>query len=624
MAKRRVYEGGLSFEEALAADADLDVVEVPLSSFTFSMIGFGVVLFASIVCIDILRIGVKNFDFYAGRAQGNLSASTRVEAPRGIVVDKAGMVIADNRVAFSLLLDTKIFIQNPSTQETTLADISAILGILPSDILNSIADRQKDQISDPLLLAEDITDEQVVKIHSIADTAPALIIQKRYKRFYPDGPTFASVLGYTSLATIDDLKKNPALTSTDSVGRSGIEAFYDAQLHGEPGVTTKVRDARGNVLEERVPRAPVIGETLHLTIDGELQKFFADALQKRLREIGRTNGVALAINPKNGAILAMASFPTFDNNVFSQSGGAGVRNQLLSDRSRPLFNRAVSGVYNPGSTIKPLVGIAALAEHIVPATREFFSPGYLEIPNPYHPENPTRFLDWRFQGNVNLYSAIAQSSNVYFYIVGGGGRGVTGLGISRLRQWWERFGLGKVTGIDLPGERSGFLPSPQWKESSMGTPWLLGDTYNVSIGQGDVLLTPIQLLTYTGALANGGTIYKPFLVAGTTSSTVNQDLTSLHDFFVEAQKGMRLTVTSPKGTAYLLHDLPVEVAAKTGSAQILNNTQENAFFIGYAPYNNPEIAIMILIENSKEGSLNAVPVARQVFQWYYEHRLKNK
>jgi penicillin-binding protein 2 len=235
---------------------------------------------------------------------------------------------------------------------------------------------------------------------------------------------------------------------------------------------------------------------------------------------------------------------------------------------------------------------------------------------------------------VDLTSAIAQSSDVYFYVTVGGSPpvstpllndpsdyGVKGLGINRLFMWWQTFGLGKPTGIDMPNEAAGFLPTPDWKEKKIGTPWLLGDTYNVSIGQGDLLLGPLQLINYLNAIANGGKLYRPFLNAASTP-VITKDISYLLPQIEEVRKGMRKAVASPKGTAYQLNDLPMPVCAKTGSAQVKNNAQENALFIGYAPCDNPKIAILILIENSKEGSLNAVPVARDVFNWYYINRFK--
>jgi penicillin-binding protein 2 len=255
------------------------------------------------------------------------------------------------------------------------------------------------------------------------------------------------------------------------------------------------------------------------------------------------------------------------------------------------------------------------------------------VPNPYSSSTPTKYLDWRYQGTINLASAIAQSSDVYFYLTVGGSPistpmlndpsdyGISGLGINKLGQWWKTFGFGKTTGIDLPNESQGFLPTPDWKEAKTKKPWLLGDTYNVSIGQGDFLVSPLQLLAGIDMIANGGTVYRPYLNASSTPF-VNKDLTYLLPEIQEVQKGMRLAVTSPLGTAYALHDLPFAACAKTGSAQIHDNSQENALFVGYASCENPQIAVLLLIENAREGSLNVVPVAKDVLNWYYENRLK--
>jgi penicillin-binding protein 2 len=224
---------------------------------------------------------------------------------------------------------------------------------------------------------------------------------------------------------------------------------------------------------------------------------------------------------------------------------------------------------------------------------------------------------------VNLERAIAQSSNVYFYTVGGGSGDIKGLGIRRLNDWWQKFNLGKPTGIDLPGEARGLLPNVEEKEKRTGTPWLLGDTYNVSIGQGDLLLTPLQLLNYITAIGNGGKIFRPFIVSNFKHPELIADLSDLQAQISEVEKGMKAAVNFPLGTAYLLHDLPVPVAAKTGTAQISSNTQANAFFVGFAPAEDPKIAILILVERSREGSLNTVPIAKDIFNWYYLNRIKN-
>jgi penicillin-binding protein 2 len=316
-------------------------------------------------------------------------------------------------------------------------------------------------------------------------------------------------------------------------------------------------------------------------------------------------------------------------------GLADEKRAVLTSPTRPLFNRALGGLYSPGSTIKPLVGVAALKEGVISSDQKIFSPGYIDIPNPYFPDQPTRYEDWRYQGWVNLAAAIAQSSDVYFYLVGGGSPvpshatptldgqgGIHGLGIARLNAWWQKFNLGSLTNIDLPGEAKGLLPNADEKGKSGNRPWLLGDTYNVSIGQGNLLLTPVQLISYIGAIANTGKVFRPFLAKTYVQPQVLQDLTDLAPQIKEVQQGMLQAVQSSQGTAFTLKDLPFSVGAKTGSAQIKNNAQENAFFVGYAPADTPQIAILVLIENSKEGSLNAVPIAKDVLNWYYTHRLK--
>ena len=331
----------------------------------------------------------------------------------------------------------------------------------------------------------------------------------------------------------------------------------------------------------------------------------------------------------------------------------------LNDRDKTLFTRAVSGLYNPASTIKPLHATAALYEGVIRPEAKIFSAGYLEVPNPFFPANPSIFKDWRAHGWVDVRSALARSSNVYFYEIGGGFQAQAGLGIARLKKWWQEFRLDKKTGIDLPQEETGFLPDPSWKKRVAGRNWLLGDTYNVSIGQGDLLITPIELLSYISSIAARGKFYQPRImkqihtaegrVVEESSPIVIKDLgEEIKDTLYYVEQGMLDGVREPYGTSYALRDIPMTIAGKTGSAQVQNNSKTNAFFVGYGrvplrmdstispqAYESsestntsedesakPEIAILILVEDAKEGSLNVVPVARDVFLWYYEHRIK--
>lgn len=605
-----------TLDEALSYN--VDTAEVPLSNEPFFYLGLAVLALGLTVAAQIVFLGVFSGDFYRTRAQANLNEEKKVAAPRGLILDRFQKVLAENRPVFFALLDTNEFLRNKNFREETLNIINKVLGISANDVLQIVGNKNISQINDPILLNTDLTSRQTIELKSA--NLPTIIVENGFQRQYPDGRVFSHVIGYTGLVTADDLKINRDLTTEDVVGKTGLEAFYDEILRGQSGSVFVRRDAQGAILDKQEVSFSQIGKSLDLTIDADFQKYFYNRLAEGLRTLGRQIGVGIAMNPQNGEILALVGLPGFDNNIMGGPGNNDEKISILSSSFKPLFNRAVSGLYNPGSTIKPLVAIAALEEGIIDPRKEIFSPGYLDIPNPYYPDQSTRYLDWRYQGNVSLAAAIAQSSNVYFYTVGGGAGSTKGLGINRLLEWWQKFGLGNLTGIDLPGEAKGFLPSIEWRESS-GRPWLLGDTYNVSIGQGDLLLTPLQILNYVGAIANGGKIYRP-VISQEASKRIITDLSELGPQLKEVQKGMRQTVTSPRGTAHLLADLSFSVGAKTGSAQVENNQQENAFFVGYAPAENPQVAILVLIEHSREGSLNAVPIAKDVLNWYYENRLR--
>jgi penicillin-binding protein 2 len=627
----------IAVEESLsdAWSEELGVLEVPLDERPFWIFG-ALALFAGMMLVGrMVWLSVLNGPYYSVRAEMNQFQLERIAAPRGIITDRFGKVIADNAPSFSVVLDLKRFLlESPEEQSRILGVAEHILGVAPDEAWRSIAERNAVGSGDPIPLRDDVAHQELVALE--AERIPALRVVNGYRRVYAAGSGVSSVVGYLGFPTQEQLESDATLGGHDMVGKTGVEAMYDTALRGAPGYTAQLRNAIGRTLGEAGVAEPEAGKPLQLTIDLEFQQYFYRRFAQALAELGRTSGVGIAMNPQNGEVLALMNFPSYDANIFSSVGRNDEKRALLASPNKPLFPRAVSGLYSPGSTIKPLHGIAALAERVVPPTRAVFSPGWLDVPNPYDPGNPTRFLDWRFQGEVDLASAIAQSSNVYFYLVGGGSpspdpqgivddrnKGIRGLGIELLRDWWKKFRLDRQTGIDLPGEARGFMPSPEWKQEQTGRPWLLGDTYNVSIGQGDLTVTPIALLSYIATIAKNGVMYEPHVSRDIAPSTIG-DLSAYAMELREVQKGMRQTVTSPVGTAYLLHDLPVLVAAKTGSAQVRNNREENAFFVGYAPVGDPQLAILILVENAKEGSLNAVPIARDVFAWYYENRLKTR
>jgi len=627
----------VALEESLEDEwaKDLDVVEVPIGNKPLVYLGIAVAMIGLVLLGRVLYLNLYLGKFYEARAQFNASEEERTPAPRGLIYDREGKVLADNEVTFAAFLDLKEFLEHPEFQEKTLGAIENVLFLSEEDLMNLIRENTSADFAAPIALNDNLSQDQLVQLKGLS--LPTIIVENNFERQYAEGQIFSSVVGYLGRVGAEDLKNDVSLGSEDFVGRAGVEAFYNSELAGQPGISVKLKNAKGEVLSEHEESQPQIGKSLRLTIDGGLQEYFYERMREGLAALGRNVGVGIAINPQNGEVLALINMPSYDNNILSGSGNNSAKAEVLTSKFMPLFSRAVSGFYNPGSTIKPLVGVAALKEGVIAASREIFSPGYLLVPNPYNPDevaSSSRYLDWRYQGKVDLAAALAQSSDVYFYIVGGGSPqrstplfndesdyGISGLGVSRLYDWWQKFGLGKLSGIDLPAEAKGFLPTAQWKENKTGKPWLLGDTYNVSIGQGDLLVTPIQLLDYISAIANGGKIYQPTLNLDSEPPKILTDLSDLLPQIKEVQQGMIEGVTSPLGTAHLLSDLGFPVAAKTGSAQIKSNTQENALFVGYAPTDKPQIAVLVLIENSLEGSLNAVPIAKDVLNWYYWNRI---
>ncbi len=570
------------------------------------------IILVFIFSFRIFILAGYNGKFYSKRALANVNKEVYIPAPRGIIYDRNNIILADNKPSFSVSIKLSEFRKNQAEITTFLKDK---INISEAEILSTIKNSKLEE-SDLVIISNTINEDELIKLKAV--DIKGLYIEDNYLRNYPHKDSFSHVVGYVD---------------TENIGRTGLESFYETNLDGTDGALVKQYNAKGDLLDSRELRKSIPGIDLATTIDAELQIYLKNQLLERIRILGRSGGVGVAINPKNGEVLALVSAPTFDANLFSTNSTketSSIRKEILQSKARPLFDRAISGIYNPGSTIKPLVAVAALSENIITTQKTIHSKGFVEIPNIYNPELPSRFLDWKPNGWVDLYSALAKSSNIYFYAVGGGfpsGGGaevgadkMVGLGIDRLIKWWKIFGFGEKTGIDLNGENKGFLPNPTEKELRTGTPWRIGDTYNVSIGQGDLLISPLQLVNYIGAIANNGKLYELHLnklLEPKLIRTIDAEENQIN----EVRKGMRDVVKMPYGTAHSLNTLPFDVAAKTGTAQVQNNFKTNAFTVAFAPYDNPEIAIIILIEDARDGSVNSIPVAHNVLEWYYWNRI---
>ncbi len=625
----------LYFEEAIADSfaEDLGVVESPLSKSAFRFVS-GAAAFlglAAAVWMGFLNAEGGGF-FYFNRAEANLNRVSPIKAPRGIIYDRFGEPLVKNVLVHNIIVIPSDLPRSAEEKRQIIKTLAGALKISEETVKDALAGADLKKYNS-VLISRGLDSEKAAEIKAL--DLRGVKIEKDFRRDYLRGPAFSHLIGYTGAVSKADLSENPDFLPDDEIGKSGLEAYYDDFLRGVSGRFIISKDAQNKPIAEEREESWTAGADIETTIDAGLQEYFYDRLLKGLTAINRASGVGIALNPQTGEVLALVSLPSFDGNAFSGGDSAKI-SELFSSPRKPLFNRAVAGIYNPGSIVKPLVAAAALAEKVITPRKEIFSSGSIEIPNPYNPKQPSIFLDWKPHGWVDLYSALARSSNVYFYSVGGGFGDVSGLGITRIKTYWEKFGFGKKSGVDLPEENDGFLPDPEEKKRRTGDIWRIGDTYNATIGQGDLLTTPLQLINYISAFANGEKLYRPYLAAeiktesGKTIKETRLEILSeypeLRAEIAEVRKGMKDAVKKEYGTAHLLGDLPFSAAGKTGSAQIQNNSKTNAFFAGYAPADSPEdgakIAILVLVEDAREGSLNAVPIAKDVLSWYYEIRLK--
>lgn len=587
-----------------------DLIEVPLSSQVFRGFWIIILLLTAAVSFRFLNLSITDHSFYRTRALANMSYSLQESAPRGVIFDRNGFPLVENKPVLDVFLVPHELPKEKGERAEVLALVAGHLGLDKGELEAKL--KEKDwHFSEKFLLKSNPSYTEIATLES--NSFSGVRIESTFLRTYLDPMVFSHVLGFVGLTDREELENNPELFIDDKIGKAGLELYYDDKLRGKSGREVYLRDALGEVREKGTSVESVAGEDLKTFIDAEFQEYFYGRLAQGLKELGRSIGVGIALNPKNGEVLALFNIPGVDVSEPAL---------FLDDKNQPFFNRAVNGLYAPGSAIKPLHAAAALAEGVIDPSHQIFSAGFIEIPNPYDPSRPSRFVDWKPHGWVDMKAALARSSNIYFYEVGGGFESQIGLGIERLRKWWQKFGLAGETGIDLPGEAKGFLPSPSWKEKALDDSWRLGDTYNVSIGQGDLLVTPIELLNYISSIAADGIFYKPRVAdLGNDSEIINDLSGEIGGYLETIQEGMRDAVRQPYGTAVMLSSLPVEAAAKTGTAQVLNNEKVNAFFVGYAPYDDPEIAILVLIEDAREGSLNTVPIAYDVLLWYYNNRL---
>ena len=398
------------------------------------------------------------------------------------------------------------------------------------------------------------------------------------------------------------------------IGKMGAEKYFDSDLRGIQGLRLEEVDVTGRIISENMERVPVDGTPITLTIDSRLQSKLYEYIKELALERGFSGGAGVIMDIQNGDIIAMPSYPEFPPSLLSGTSTRLSIDSLINDNRTPFLNRAISGLYAPGSIIKPIIAVAALSKGVIDSGAKIISTGSIEVPNPYSPGNVSVFKDWKAHGPVDMREALAVSSNVYFYVVGGGYRNQKGLGIKAINEYANLFGLGSNTGIDLPGEEEGLVPSPSWKDATFeGDAWRLGDTYHTAIGQYGFLVTPIQMTRVIASIAGGGTLVQPHLLLETKAKISPLGLDD-RDLKV-VREGMRLGVTA--GTAQALDVSYVKFGAKTGTAELgTTKRRVNSWIEGFFPYDNPRYAFAIVMERGVAGNtIGAASVANKFFEW---------
>lgn len=568
---------------------------------------------------------IKGKQFY-NLSENNKAKIGLIRAERGVIYDRNFTKLVSNSPAFDLVCDKRNFVSDRISYEKEIIILSEILGEDYGELEKIITDSEGLAV----LIKENIGHETLLIIEARMGDLPDCRIEKNTMRNYVLSPVFSHVLGYVGKVDREDLRnKNYAVN--DYAGKTGLEKYYESALAGVPGKIQTIKNALGVKRGNEVLSDPQSGYNLVLNIDFDLQEKVYESLEKSIKNIGSKKGAAIALNPKTGAILAIISYPAYDNNIFSAEISAADFSKLQNDPYQPFFNRAIAAKYPTGSTIKPFLASAALQEKIISPNKIIDDPGYILVQSKYDPEVVYRFGGVEPHGLVNMRKAIAVSSNIYFYTIGGGYGDQQGLGPSRIKKYLDLFGWEEKTGIDLPGEFGGFIPDPEWKKQAKNESWWDGDTYNLSIGQSDLQVTPLQVAVAYAAIANGGILYKPQIVSKITNgSGENSEIIEefqpeiIRQNFIDAEnlkivrEGMRDGVLY--GSSVMLNSLPIAVAGKTGTVETNKEGIFNTWSSNFAPYNDPEIVFVATIEGVQGLRAATLPVARDVLEYYFSEK----
>ncbi|PCJ42355.1 MAG: penicillin-binding protein 2 [Moraxellaceae bacterium] len=584
-----------------------------------------IVFFAMLLLISrLFYLQVYQHDTYRTKAENNRISKEPIAPNRGLVFDRNGVLLADNQPTYSV----SIIKERSADINQTIANIGKLITITQDTkkrFKKRLAQRRRPYSAVPLRYR--LNEKEIAQLAVNLHKMPSVSIEASLVRSYPHKDALAHTIGYVGRINQRELKKvnTNNYSATEHIGKTGIERFYEDQLHGKVGYQTVETDAKGRITRILDRESPTPGDNLHLYLDWPTQ-------QAAIQSLAGRRGAAIAIDPKTGGVLAFLSMPAFDANLFVTGIDYKSYNDLRDSRSRPLFNRGIQGQYPPGSTIKPIIGLAGIEKGATSWEHTIYDPGWFKLENDDH-----LYRDWKKYGHgmVNLDKAIMRSCDTYFYAL------AHKLGIDNIHDFMAPFGFGTRTHIDLISEKPGILPSRFWKKATKSLPWYPGETLISGIGQGFMLATPLQLAVSTAILANRGKMIAPRMVRSIESDGVvthlptpkknNDIILNDPENWKKIIAAMVKVVHNPRGTAHKLSKgLKYTMAGKSGTAQVFTIKQDekydeskisewnrdHALFIAFAPVDDPIIAVAVIVENGGGGGTNAGPVARAMMDAY--------
>lgn len=586
----------------------------------------GLIMFFLLILLlsRLVFLQISNQEHYTTLSDNNRVSIRPIPPTRGLIFDRNGILLAQNLPSFTL----EIIPEHVEDLSKTLTHLSELINISDEDLKRFHKNRRKKRRFEGVPLRFRLNDEEVAKLSVQQNQLEGIEIKAQLSRHYPQGKLASHAVGYVSRINERELRRLDAsnYSATTHIGKVGIERTYEDILHGKVGFQHVETNAQGRVLRVLDRTLPISGKNIYLNLDSKVQAIAEQSLEEN-------NGALVAIDPRDGAVIAMVSMPIYDPNLFVHGISSLNYNALSKSAERPLFNRALRGQYPPGSTVKPIMGLAGLELKILQTHDEIGCPGWYMLKN-----DERRYRDWKKKGHkdTNLTKAITESCDVFFYDL------ALNLGIDNMSSYMAHFGLGQKTGIDLLGELSGLNPSREWKRHNRNLPWFPGETLITGIGQGFMLTTPLQLASVTSSISMMGKRYKPQMVYGiqdeqngpiikTKPESLKPVPITDEKNWVTVLEAMKKVVHGVKGTARgIKHNLEYTIGGKTGTAQVFGiaqdaeykkeeiakKLQDHALFIGFAPYKNPRIAVALIVENGGSGGSVAAPIVRKVMDQY--------